>query len=383
MVILDYPYASAPLIQWLEETAHPVLENALTTQLTDEGAKLNLVDDSQAASLIRQGQRLYTNSENALAWLEDNVPESDLNRYVKIFKDKAEMRRLLAPLSPSLYFKTCTRNELESIDSARLPYPVVLKPSVGFCSMGVYAINNPQEWEAALADISENERTWNERYPQSVVDSGAYIIEGYITGQEYAIDMYYDSQGTPHILNILRHDFKNAEDTSDRLYVTNKDIADEMEPVFLEWLCAVNKVVGAKDFPAHVEVRVQDDEIIPIEFNPLRFAGLGGTDVAYYGFGLRTYASYLENGEEDLRQMLAGHAGKTYSMCLVSPVAGTDLERSFDYDAFLARFTRVVGFHRYDVNQVGAYGFLFLETDEDTSDELDFILTTDLEEFLD
>ncbi|MFR0867936.1 MAG: hypothetical protein ACLSGS_02465 [Adlercreutzia sp.] len=36
----------------------------------------------------------------------------------------------------------------------------------------------------------------------------------------------------------------------------------------------------------------------------------------------------------------------------------------------------------FDVKRVGNYGFLFLETDPSTSDELDFLMRSDLKEFL-
>lgn len=90
---------------------------------------------------------------------------------------------------------------------ADLPLPVVLKPSVGFCSMGVYVIEEPEDWAAAVADIARREDGWHERYPESVVGSSEYLIEGYLAGTEYALDAYFDEGGTPHILNILRHDF--------------------------------------------------------------------------------------------------------------------------------------------------------------------------------
>lgn len=35
------------------------------------------------------------------------------------------------------------------------------------------------------------------------------------------------------------------------------------------------------NFPVHVEIRVKEDKICPIEFNPMRFAGLCTTDIAY------------------------------------------------------------------------------------------------------
>ena len=36
----------------------------------------------------------------------------------------------------------------------------------------------------------------------------------------------------------------------------------------------------------------------------------------------------------------------------------------------------------FDVRRTGTYGFLFLETDAETADELDFLKNTDLKEFL-
>ena len=122
--------------------------------------------------------------------------------------------------------------------------------------------------------------------------------------------------------------------------------------------------------PAHVEVRVKDGAVAPIEFNPLRFAGLGGTDVAYLGWGLRTYAAYLQDEAVDFDSMTASAAGKVYSMSLLNPTPSADLRRPFDYEAFEARFSNVLAFHHFDVNVTGSYGFLFLETDASSAAEL-------------
>lgn len=62
------------------------------------------------------------------------------------------------------------------------------------------------------------------------------------------------------------------------MYLTDGAIVDAWNDRFTAWLAAVNKVVGARSIPVHVELRVDEDTIAPIEFNPLRFAGLGGTD---------------------------------------------------------------------------------------------------------
>ncbi len=380
MVIIDEPYASDVLLKWLEESKEPVLENAFSKRMANS-YDLHLIPDEEAKELVNSGDSVYTNSENALAWLLENTSNENRNDSIRIFKDKAAMRERLEGLTPNFFFKKLSHDELYDLDISTLDLPVVLKPSIGFCSMGVYVIEDEDDWKAALEDIANSESIWNERYPQSVVDGKNYLIESYLDGQEYAIDMYYDDEGEAHILNILRHDFASSEDTSDRLYLTNRRIVEDTYDLFKNWLDSVNETVGAHDFPAHVEIRMQDSNIIPIEFNPLRFAGLGGTDIAYHGLGLRTYEAYLKKDHVDLKELYGQHEGDTYSMSLLNPSPDADLSRPFDYDAFESRFSDVLGFNRFDANTTGSYGFLFLRTDENTKDELDFILHDDLLKF--
>lgn len=380
MVILDAPYASEMLLDWLEESQHPVLANDFTRGL--EGRALHLVDDAEAAALVNAGQRVYTNSENALAWLAENTQVEALARGIELFKDKLEMRRALASLDEDVFFREVSADELAAVDFDELPDRVVLKPTVGFCSMGVYVITSRDEWDAALTDIQRDAERWQRMYPESVVDAQRFIIESYIDGQEYAIDAFFDSEGRAQVLNVLKHDFASPEDTSDRLYTCGPAIYREMAPVFTEWLDKVNQVIDVRDLPVHVEVRVEDGHVSPIEFNPLRFAGLGGTDVSQHAFGFKTYQAYLEDALPDASAYEGDGTDAVYTMSLLNPPADTDGTETFDYDAFAARFSDVRGFHRFDVSKVGSYGFLFVRADSLESPELDFLLHDDLREFI-
>lgn len=168
------------------------------------------------------------------------------------------------------------------------------------------------------------------------------------------------------------------------MYLTDGAIVDAWNDRFTAWLAAVNKVVGARSIPVHVELRVDEDTIAPIEFNPLRFAGLGGTDVAFYGVGLRTYEAFLEDTPVDLEALYAAHPGKVYSMSLLNPAPEADLARPFDGAALCERFSHVLAYHGFDPVTVGFYGFLFLETDAEGTgaDERDWLLRSDLMEFV-
>lgn len=381
MVILEEPYASPLLVEWLASSQHPVLDNDFARSL-QVSQPLNLVGAKECARRLSSGERVYTSSENALSWICDNVDNAELVRVIELLKDKAALRELLSPLNPDLHFKVLPRKALRDVAVEDLSLPVILKPAVGFCSMGVYAIESSDDWNRALADMEASESVWNERYPESVVDASDCIIESLIEGVEYAVDMYYDAEGKARVLNVLRHDFAGPEDTGDRMYVTSRDIVLQVVPLIERWLDDANDYIGARNFPAHVEVRVKDGAVAPIEFNPLRFAGFGGTDVAYLGWGLRTYAAYLQDEAVDFDSMTASAAGKVYSMSLLNPAPSADLRRPFDYEAFEARFSNVLAFHHFDVNVTGSYGFLFLETDASSAAELDFLLHSDLTEFL-
>ena len=381
MIVLDEPYVSEPLAAWLESSRHPVLDNGVARAVA-EGRSLNLVSEDEAVRRIDAGERVYTNSENALAWITENAHNESLARGIELFKDKAAMRSALASLDPDLFFKTCSVDELFKLDYAQLQPPFVLKPSVGFCSVGVYAVQDREDWERALADIAQNASTWHGMYPESVIGAGSFILEGYIDGTEYALDAFFDETGAPHILNVLRHDFASSEDTSDRLYVTSSSIVRELSATFTSWLDRVNALVGVRNFPVHVEVRVADGHVCPIEFNPLRFAGLGGTDLSLHAYGFRTYESFLNDELPDFDAAFAGKDGKVYSMSLLNPPQDSTGDETFDYDAFLSRFSHVLDMRPFDVRRVGNYGFLFLETDADSADELTFLQNSDLREFL-
>lgn len=381
MVILEEPYASTLLLDWLRETSHPVLRSRFTERLASEHG-LNLVDNEEAVQRINSGERVYTNSENALSWIVENTNNEDLLKGIKIFKDKASTREKLRSLDPDLFFKVVDIDELVSIDPTELPLPIILKPSVGFCSMGVYTIENEDDWSHALDSIKADSDTWRNMYPESVIETDTFVLEGYIDGQEYAIDIFYDSEGNTHILNILKHDFASKEDTSDRMYTTNAHIFQQMEPIFNEWLSKVNGIMHIKNFPMHVEVRVNNDHISPIEFNPLRFAGLGGTDVSYYAYGYKTYAAYLEDELPDFAEAFKCAGSSIYTMSLLNPPEGITGKEDFDYESFCSNFSDVLEMRKFDVNKVGNYGFLFLRVSEENQEELDFLLHDDLRRFL-
>jgi hypothetical protein len=98
----------------------------------------------------------YSNSENSIDWVIENMPESDLAQMIKISKDKALFREKLKPIYPEYFFKEVEVNELKDLDTKSLKFPFVLKPTVGFLSFGVYPIKNEDEFKKVVLKIEDD-----------------------------------------------------------------------------------------------------------------------------------------------------------------------------------------------------------------------------------
>lgn len=155
------------------------------------------------------------------------------DRIVKI-KNKGLFRRLVAPMYPDFACTELSLRELSTVDIRRMAFPFVLKPVLGFFSVGVYSIAGEEDWERAVAEITAHARDWDRLYPESVVNN-RFLLEPYIEGEEYALDAYHNEKGKPVILNILKHDFSGSQDVSDRLYYTGKTIMKEHLGEFTVW----------------------------------------------------------------------------------------------------------------------------------------------------
>ena len=380
MIILEKPYVSDFLLEYLASNKISVLENAFAVSNT-RGNTLNFIRTKEAVKRYHDGERLYTVSENALDWIYTHLPDSELVHKIGILKNKATFRKTVSSLYPDLFFEEVTLDELRSGDHTKIPYPVILKPSVGFFSVGVYALFNEDDLKNAVSDIESNIQKWAADFPETVIGS-TFLLEQYIRGTEYAIDAYYDTEGKPVILNILTHRFASECDVRDRIYYTSAEIMREYLQPFTRFLERINTKLHITDFPMHIEVRVTENDIIPIEFNPLRFAGSCSTDIAYFAYGINTIDCYLHQIKPDFDDIIGKKLGKIYSMILLDK-GGKEIDSDrFDYHKLYNEFEHVLDVRRIEAPEMGLFAFLFTETSVGNEQELDKALVSDFSEYL-
>jgi len=382
MFILDEPFASGILIDTLVKNKFPVLENDFVKNLGVDG--LHVLSDERFIDRFRQKPLIYTSSENAISWINSNLMFSDLVERIDMFKNKGKFRDLLSGMYPDFYYREVKFSHIEKLKSSELQFPFIIKPSVGFFSLGVYYIENAEHWREMRPKIIEETEKVRDYYPDDVLDSDGFIIEQLIEGDEYAVDGYYNSAGEHVIMNILKHSFAGKDDVSDRVYTTSIETIKEVKPEIDKFLTSLGRLAVVKNFPFHLEIRIdKNGKMIPIEMNPMRFAGWCCTDISNYAYRLNTYECFMNSCEPDWELIEEECDGAVYAMVVLEKGAHIKDEglKGFDYDKLMSKFDCVLEMRRTDYEKYGVFGFMFLRTDGEDSEELQYILNSDLTEF--
>lgn len=382
MLILEKPYVSSLLIDTIIKNNYPVLRNAFSEQLLAEGNNLRLVSDEEGKAEYKQNPRLYSVSENALNWIYTHLKGEQIVEKIGLLKDKAVFRKMCATIYPDFFYKEIEMSELLTFDSEQIPFPVVLKPSVGFLSAGVYVIKNQQEWNSVIEDIKQNFEKSCAQFPDYVLGASRFLIEEYIKGEEFAVDAYFDEKGEPIVLNIFHHKFLNEEDVSDRVYNTSKAIYDKYYTLFVDFLKEVNKVMNLQNFPIHIEFRYDGKKAVPIEINPLRFAGFCLNELQYYISGIHPVEAYLNGIKPDYEAMWKGRENDTYTFLVLERPEGSTTETLVDKQKVYDYFENILQFRVPQDKNVNVLALLFTQTSPKNLHQLDDLLAMNMNEFV-
>ena len=385
MILIDKPYASDFLIMTIRENKFPLVSTAAARKLVTDDS-LAWISEEEAARQLNENPEspLYSNSENALAWIATHLGDSELAKHVRLFKDKFKFRELIKELYPDFRFRTIQLEEIQHLKAKELNFPFVIKPSVGFFSIGVHVVKDTTDWKIAREELNINKL--RSIYPQNVLNISTFIIEEYIEGEEYAVDCYFNNKGEVVILNILHHLFSSGDDTSDRVYTTSKEIIIKYGDRFGDFLQTLGLKAGLKNFPAHVELRVDAiGRIIPIEVNPVRFGGWCTTaDLLGIAFGYNSYEYYLRGERPNWDLVFENRGQMNYSIIVLNNNSGYSPEEIayFDYDLLEKDIENVLHVRKMDLGKYAVFGFVFAETSPGNEDELNRILISDLRKYI-
>jgi hypothetical protein len=387
MILLDYPYTSDFLIETIVKNQFPVVATKEAIEIL-KGKPANLISETDAIVYFKTNplSPVYTNSENSIAWIQQNLKDTPLPEKIETFKNKFRFRNLIKDAYPDYFFKSVTLSELAKMEVRDFKFPFIIKPAVGFFSIAVHKVDRPEDWPSIVSKIEKQIEKTKSLYPNEVVSKTDFIIEEYIPGEEYAFDCYFDADGNPVLLNVLHHVFTSEYDVSDRVYSSSKEVIDRMYQPIMDFLKIISSKIDLRNFPLHIEFReTSPGKINPIEVNPMRFGGWCTTaDLTWFAYGINSYEYFFYSKKPDWEKVFEDRKDKKYSLILLdnqSDVPQEDIAY-FDFDVIAKDFENPLHVRKVNMDKFGVFGFLFTETSKGNERELEEVLHSDLKKYM-
>lgn len=298
-----------------------VLDETVQQGLADLLDSANL--DSDKTTVFRPNDLVLITSENVLDAVLQRMSDPVKSELINTLKDKFKCRKLLQDLYPDFY---CASVALSDLAGVTLPpgKRFVVKPNRGYFATAIKFIDSATDLTRIALDMEQEIKSRATIFAESVLSESALIIEEYIEGEEYAIDMYYSDDGTPVILNIYHHPIPDDPNYLHALYYTSKPIFDALHDRMVNWFSHLNTSLKATGFPIHAEFRIRGDDILPIELNPLRFGGDGLSELCFHAFGLNPYQAFLHQIVPDWDAIWQGREDRLYTWMM--GYVGSDID---------------------------------------------------------
>lgn len=320
---------------------------------------------------VRSG--VIMNAEIGMEALNEFLPNHHITGMANIFKNKMAFRKLIASKYPDFFYRSCSLAELQKNAGEGLPFPIVLKPIAGYGSEGVYKFDDNKSLEQFIhtcqtADAAEDMQ---------------FIIEEYIDGNEFAVDFYFDEEGEPVILNIFARKFKDSNDVGDRIYYISKAVLSTYMTPFYRYLKEFGESLHLKMMPLHIELRVNSaQKIIPIEVNPLRFAGEGTTELGYFACGVNPYEYYFSGRKPAWDNIIAEMDDSIYSFTCAEMDKGITPAQieAIDHHSLKKEFKEILDYRILPLDGRATFAVIFFKSEGES--EHNHILNLDFMKFI-
>jgi len=361
LIILDRPYVSDLLADTISKNKIPVIKLNEVFIPNESTINLKKVDDL-LIELEKGNSPILFNSENGLNILSKYAPNHYLTTVTDILKNKVTFRKTLSRHYKDFFFTEVSLKELEELDPSALPYPIIVKPVIGYSSIGVHRIDKVEEYKETIKQLKFEMEVTSSEYPIEVINNQSFIIEKLIEGDEYAVDVYFTEDGEPVILNLFKRMFRHEKDMSDRIYYTSKQVINESLNKIQEFLRTISSFFALKSAPIHIEIRIDnDDQIVPIEVNPLRFAGIGTNELGVHAYGVNACEYFFKQEKPDWENIVNQMDDSIYSFCCAEIDASIDCKQvvSINHEAFKLNFGEILEYRPMKVNEGSTFAVIF------------------------
>jgi hypothetical protein len=295
-----------------------------------DDAEIRVLTADQAVAnkiVITAKDKIYFSSDTIFNKIKFILDEDKIV-IIEELRNKYEFRKKIAPLFPDFYFE---KINLAALTKCKLDFDLheryFIKPLTGFMGGCARVVERNTDLPKLVAAIENELLKFSQLYPNLFANE--FLIEQYIGDlDEYAVDMFYDASGKPVIINIYCHPVARRVEYLQMLYYTSKQIFDQYHEKVRHFFNDFNQDLAVKSFPIHAEFRLnKEGDLIPIEFNPGRFGGMGLADLTYYAFNFHPVKAYFADTKPNWQEILAVNSNRIFCWVLAYNAADRDLKK--------------------------------------------------------
>lgn len=318
---------------------------------------------AQSKLRFQETDKVYVPSETSLSTVMQRMDNPGCVAGINKLKDKYLCREALSSLYPDFFF---AKGKLEDISEADIQKKIVIKPLKGFFGTGVRFADSATNLEALKAEIRQEVAENSRFFPESILSKDEYIVEEFIAGEEYAVDMFYDELGAAVITNIYHHPIPENPDYAHLMYYSNKGLFDNYLETFIRFFNDFGATLKLKNFPIHAEFKLRGTEFIPIEFNPMRYGGFGLADLTYNSYGYQPIAAYFNNQAPDWETIWKSRNAYDYAFILAYNGKGIELNtQKPDHEGFkvyLQKHAELLDYVKLDFRKNPVFAIAYIKS---------------------
>ena len=365
--------AELPTITIMRDKLYLVFPNRSesgTVETLPETKGMHLIKDNDIKAddfVFHVEDKVCIASEASLEIVKEKLSDSSKKRAIEYLKDKHKFREILSEIYPDYQYKRITFSEIETLQVNKR---TVLKPLKGCFGTAVKILDQNSDLKQIAQEVKKEIDSNSSVLSESVLSNNDFILEDYILGDEYAIDMFFDENGEPNIVNIYYHPMPKVKAYMHMLYYTSKEVFDKVYDSAIDFFRKLNQVLQVKNFVMHGEFKFQE-ELFPIEINAMRYGGMGLGNMIYHSIGLNPY-EHFKNGTSPDWSTIWGKYGEDKFAFMIA-YNGTDVDvqtQEPDLEKLRNDFTEILREQIFDYKSQLAFGIFCIKENTENIQKL-------------
>lgn len=351
----------------------------LETMPPTENLKILSVDELENNDLrFSDKQKICITSEASIDILLRRIDDDNRVNAIKRLKDKYLFREIIREIYPNYKFQLVKAEEIKNLT---ITEKSVIKPVKGFFGTAVRVIEPHTDFEKLSIELQNELEKNGAIFSDSVLSREEFIIEEFIKGEEFAVDMFYNANGDPCITNIYYHPIPNNLAYLHMIYYSSKAVFDKIYDKAKYFFTELNKILKVKNLAIHGEFKLNDIQVIPIELNAMRFGGMGLGSMLFHTIGENPYEYFIKDVEPNWKAIWEGREKDNYVFFLAYNALNKSVKDHKPNVAKLKqRFGKIFLEKLFNYQKEVAFGIYFLqETDENISN----LLAIEFDDFFD